>query len=134
MRKIECDVVKLAKAVIDSGKRLVCLQGDLGAGKTTLMQEICRQLGVLDDVVSPTFSIVNVYSEGKIYHMDLYRIDEVSELDDIDFDGIVHEGDFVVVEWADRYAHLFPDDALWIKLGIDENGEHYAVLPEELEV
>ncbi len=134
MNRIENDVTKLASAIIKSGKRLVCLQGDLGAGKTTLMQEICRQKGVCDDVVSPTFSIVNVYDDGKIYHMDLYRIDDVSELDDIDFDGIIHDGEFVFVEWADRYAHLFPDDALWIKLGIDDDGARYALLPKELVV
>lgn len=133
-RVVNQDVNVLAKAIIKSGKRLICLMGDLGAGKTTLTQAVCRLKGVEDDVVSPTFSIVNVYADGEVYHMDLYRIDDVAELDEIGFDDIIYSEDYVVVEWADRYAHLFPDEALWIKLGIEESGERYAVVPEELDV
>lgn len=131
------DVSVLAKAVVRSGKRLICLMGDLGAGKTTLTQSVCRLMGTQDDVVSPTFSIINVYRTagekfGQVYHVDLYRIDEVAELDEIGFDDVLYSDALVIVEWADRYAQLFPDEALWIKLGIDEDGTRYAVVPDDL--
>lgn len=164
MKVLNNDVSVLAKAVVDAivkggknggesgdesdggrcgesggrfdGKRIVCLMGDLGAGKTTLTQAVCGLLGVKDDVVSPTFSIINVYRGGRafeeIYHIDLYRIDDVSELDEIGFDEILYSDALVIVEWADRYAQLFPDEALWIKLGIEEDGTRYAVLPDEM--
>lgn len=126
----------LARAVWTCGKNVICLMGDLGAGKTTFTQKLCEYMGVKEDVVSPTFSIVNVYTvSGKeVYHLDLYRIDEVSELDEIGFDEIVHSGSPVIVEWADRYAHLFPDDALWIKFAMEEDGSRYALVPEELQM
>lgn len=144
MKVLNNDVSALARAVVDAivtggrsgGKRIICLMGDLGAGKTTLTQEVCRLLGVKDDVVSPTFSIVNVYHAERafeeVYHIDLYRIDDVSELDEIGFDEVLYSDALVIVEWADRYAQLFPDEALWIKLGIEGDGTRYAVLPDEI--
>lgn len=146
MKVLNNDVSALARAVVDAivtggrsgGKRIICLMGDLGAGKTTLTQAICRLLGVKDDVVSPTFSIINVYRAqterefDEIYHIDLYRIDDVGELDEIGFDDILYSDAIVIVEWADRYAQLFPDEALWIKLGIEEDGTRYAVLPDDV--
>ncbi|MDO4753671.1 MAG: tRNA (adenosine(37)-N6)-threonylcarbamoyltransferase complex ATPase subunit type 1 TsaE [Bacillota bacterium] len=140
MRVLNKDVSILAQAIVNSGKRLICLMGDLGAGKTTLTQSICGILGVEDDVVSPTFSIINVYripekaGGGDVYHIDLYRIDDVSELDEIGFDDILYSDSLVIVEWADRYAHLFPDEASWIKLGIEEDGTRYAILPDEIKM
>lgn len=137
MKKIQGkDMDLLARAVWTCGKNVICLMGDLGAGKTTFTQKLCEYMGVKEDVVSPTFSIVNVYTvSGKeVYHLDLYRIDEVSELDEIGFDEIVHSGSPVIVEWADRYAHLFPDDALWIKFAMEEDGSRYALVPEELQM
>ncbi len=131
---INNDVKKLARAIIATGARVLCLSGDLGAGKTTLTQAICEEKDVKEDVVSPTFSIVNVYADGDIYHADLYRIDEAYELDEIGFDEMLYSDAFVVVEWADRFQHLMPDDALWVELGIAEDGTRYAMIPDEVDV
>ena len=95
---------------------LVALQGDLGTGKTCLVQGICAGLGVEDVINSPTFVLLNVYdgtSEReavRIYHFDLYRLETVDELAGIGAGQFFHEADAVtLVEWADRLPGLLPD-------------------------
>lgn len=140
---------RVAEEILKLNPRIVCLTGRLGAGKTTVAQEVFRMLGVDDDVVSPTFSIINVYtaksrdsedvgeSSGaslvdarEVYHLDLYRLDEASELFHIGFHDIVDFCTFAVIEWADKFRESIPEDAVWVELGIDEDGSRYALLPE----
>ncbi len=131
MKKVKNDDVrKIARAILKASPRVLCFKGNLGAGKTTLTQAICAEKGVTDDVVSPTFSLINVYADGDIYHVDLYRIDEAAELDEIGFDEILYSDSLVIIEWADLYDYLMPEDAMWVELGIEESGERYAVLPD----
>ena len=94
---------------------LVALTGDLGTGKTCLVQGICDGLGVEEVVNSPTFVLLNVYDGTgergplRIYHFDLYRLERVDELADIGADQFFHEADAVtLVEWADRLPELLP--------------------------
>lgn len=105
---------------------LITLTGNLGAGKTTLARAICAGYGVLDDVTSPTFAIVHQYEAPKspVYHVDLYRLDGPSALQNIGWDDIVQAGALVLVEWPDRAGALLPGDHLPIDLGhVDGDSE-----------
>ena len=124
---------------------VVCLTGDLGAGKTLLVQGMAAGLGVTDDVTSPTFTILQVYEGGRLpfTHFDLYRLDEPADLEDIGFAEYTGGDGVAVIEWADKFAAAMPDERLWVELksggGESERtieltpaGERYRRLCEEL--
>jgi len=98
----------------------VCLQGELGSGKTHLTKGIAAGLGVGDRVTSPTFIIVNEYSiprkRFKLYHIDLYRVESLAEAVATGLDEYWSGGDICVIEWAERARQLLPLDRLWINL------------------
>jgi tRNA threonylcarbamoyladenosine biosynthesis protein TsaE len=102
---------------------VICLQGDLGAGKTTFVQGIAKGWGSLDSVSSPTFIIVNVYrsaDQGQLFHMDAYRLDSTPEAEELDLDSILAQGP-LLIEWPERIDGLIPNERLWVKLEhIDE--------------
>lgn len=102
---------------------VICLQGDLGAGKTTFVQGIAKGWGSQDSVSSPTFIIVNVYrraDQSQLFHMDAYRLDSTSEAEELDLDSMLAQGP-LLIEWPERINGLVPDDRLWVKLEhIDE--------------
>jgi tRNA threonylcarbamoyladenosine biosynthesis protein TsaE len=119
---------------------LVCLVGDLGAGKTTLVQGIAAGWGSLDQVSSPTFVLVNVYrhpSGGRLYHLDAYRLGSANEAIDLDLDNMIETGP-LVVEWAERVWAALPMEYLRVSLRyVDENqrdlvmtakGDHYQAM------
>lgn len=97
---------------------LVTLEGELGAGKTTLAQSICRGVGIREDVTSPTFALVNEYEVGGItvYHLDLYRLRGPDDLTNIGWDDIVNSGQIVLVEWPERAGNRMPPDAIRVRL------------------
>lgn len=89
--------------------RVLCFYGDLGAGKTTFIKSICRQLGVSDEVQSPTFSIVNEYetSGGEpIYHFDFYRLKTEEEAFDLGYEQYLFSGYFCFIEWPEKVKDL----------------------------
>ena len=102
---------------------VVCLQGNLGAGKTTFVQGIAKGWGSLDSVSSPTFIIVNVYrraDQSQLFHMDAYRLDSTSEAEELDLDSMLSQGP-LLIEWPERLNGLVPNERLWIQLEhIDE--------------
>ena len=109
-----------------TGTRIVAFSGEMGAGKTTFIQALCRTLGVEAEVLSPTFSLVNQYftSGGQsIYHFDLYRIDDPEELFDMGYEEYFFSGDLVFIEWPEKAEHLIPEEALRVEIGVMENGE-----------
>jgi tRNA threonylcarbamoyladenosine biosynthesis protein TsaE len=89
---------------------LVVIHGELGAGKTTLVQSICLGYGVTDDVTSPTFALVHEYSAPRspVYHLDLYRLDRPEQLDALAWDEILASRAMVLVEWPERAAGRLP--------------------------
>ena len=97
---------------------LICLQGDLGAGKTTFVQGIAQGWGSLDAVSSPTFILVNMYrrdDHSQLFHMDAYRLDSTPEAEELDLDSMLAEG-ALIVEWPERMAGLIPAERLWVNL------------------
>jgi tRNA threonylcarbamoyladenosine biosynthesis protein TsaE len=92
---------------------VVALSGDLGAGKTVLVQGIATALGVVGHVPSPTFNILLVHRAPiTLYHFDLYRLEEARQLTDIDFYETLESGGVCVIEWADRFPSELPTDRL----------------------
>lgn len=97
---------------------VITLDGDLGAGKTTLARAICTGFGVQDEVTSPTFAIVHVYEAPKspVYHIDLYRLDGPRDLQNIGWDDLVQSDALLLIEWPGRAGELLPIDHLPIQL------------------
>jgi tRNA threonylcarbamoyladenosine biosynthesis protein TsaE len=102
---------------------VILLTGELGSGKTTLVQGLAQGLGIVDPIVSPTFTIINEYFSGRLplYHLDLYRLDpaEVDELNlDTYWQGIETESGIMAIEWAERLSYL-PPTYLRVELSYD---------------
>ncbi len=97
---------------------IVCLTGDLGAGKTTFVQGIAKGWGSLDSVSSPTFVLINVYrrQDGiKLSHLDAYRLSGAEEAEDLDILPLMESGP-VLIEWADRITEVLPGERIWVSL------------------
>ena len=97
---------------------IIALEGELGAGKTTLAQAICRGVGIREDVTSPTFALVNEYhvNGSSLFHLDLYRLNGPSDLTNLGWDDIINSGAIVIVEWPERAGDRLPDEAMRIRL------------------
>ena len=97
---------------------LVTLSGDLGAGKTTLAQAICRGYGVAEPVTSPTYALVHEYASprGPVYHLDLYRLESPAELDALGWDDVIGAHALVLVEWPTRAGDRLPSGAVTLDL------------------
>ena len=97
---------------------VICLQGDLGAGKTTFVQGIANGWGSMDSVSSPTFILVNEYrrvDQSQLFHMDAYRLDSTPAAEELDLDSMLAEG-ALIIEWPERMDGLVPAERLWVKL------------------
>ncbi len=123
---------------------LVCLQGELGAGKTTLVQGMAQGWGALDPVSSPTFVLVNAYRRPdscQFFHLDAYRLESAAEAEELDLDYLLGRGP-LVVEWPERIQAILPGDRLWAQLEYESeegrsmrfaaDGERYRHLLEDL--
>lgn len=103
---------------------VILLSGDLGAGKTTLVQGFARGLGITDHVVSPTFILVRTY-RGRLtlVHADAYRMDNLQEVTDLDLPELLDDGGVALVEWGDVIAPVLPADYLEIRLELGEGDD-----------
>lgn len=99
-------------------RRKFAFYGEIGAGKTTLIQTLCRLLEVADYVTSPTFALVNVYEspEGPVYHLDLYRLKNVEEALDIGIEEYLADDAYCFIEWPELVDALLPEDVIRIKI------------------
>jgi tRNA threonylcarbamoyladenosine biosynthesis protein TsaE len=99
-------------------------EGDMGAGKTTLIKSICTELGMKEMASSPTYSIVNEYEYpgGKIYHFDFFRIKTQNEAYDIGFEEYLASGDFCFIEWPQNIPDLWPQNYVKITISVGEVG------------
>jgi len=117
----ESELFEVAKELLDfaDSQKIFCLFGEMGAGKTTFVKALCKALGVLDLVSSPTFSIVNEYATEKseaVFHFDFYRIRNLEEAYDIGYENYFFSGDYCFIEWPEKIESLlnFPKADIFI--------------------
>ena len=126
-----------AAETIEIGRRIgralepgsvIGLEGPLGAGKTTLVKGIAQALGVLEEVTSPTFTLISEYRAVMdnrpvpLYHIDLYRIGHPVELEDLGLEEILAGPGVAVIEWGEKAAFLLPEDSLRVAIGLAGDG------------
>ena len=139
MNKISFDAVTLevldhvAEDILSmlSDKKIILFYGEMGSGKTTLIKEICKQLGVTDVMSSPTFSLVNEYHTVHhkiIYHFDLYRIKDINECLDIGMEEYLHSGHYCFIEWPDVALPLLPADYYSLSIQTEKDNTRSIIL------
>jgi tRNA threonylcarbamoyladenosine biosynthesis protein TsaE len=103
--------------------RIFLFYGDMGAGKTTLIKALCKQLGTTDNIASPTFSIVNEYqsADGNIYHFDFYRLKTQTEALDMGFEEYLYSGNYCFIEWPEKIPDMLPLHYISIKIQVADN-------------
>jgi tRNA threonylcarbamoyladenosine biosynthesis protein TsaE len=118
-----------ARAVLQMiGKsRIICFYGSMGAGKTTLIKAICHELGVKDNVASPTFALVNEYRDknsNPIYHFDFYRINKIEEVFDFGYEEYFYKSEgLCLIEWPELIEEILPfDDVCKISINANSDG------------
>ena len=128
----ENDTVALAQN-IESEKfpnMVICLDGELGSGKTVFVKGFAHALGIEDNITSPTFNIIKEYNSGELplYHMDVYRLDNDSN--DIGIEDYFSKGGVTLIEWSDIITDILPDERLQINIKvISENGRVFELIP-----
>jgi len=103
---------------------IVCFDGPMGAGKTTLISALCNKWDVKDQVSSPTFSIINHYEseiKGSLYHFDFYRLNCLEEALDIGIEEYLESGNICLIEWGDRIKSLLPENIIMIDIALEKN-------------
>ena len=108
--------------------QIYALLGDLGVGKTILTKGFAEGLGITEPVSSPTFTIVQVYEEGRMpfYHFDVYRIGDIEEMDEIGYEDCFFGEGVCLVEWANLIEEIMPEETIWITIEKDlEKGFDY---------
>ena len=108
--------------------QIICLEGDLGVGKTVFTQGFAEGLGIREPVNSPTFTILQQYEEGRLplYHFDVYRIGDVEEMEEIGYEDCFYGDGVCLIEWPERIRELLPEHAVSIRIEKDlERGFDY---------
>jgi len=132
MKKIKinnlADIRTAAKEFIRlmDDRTVFAFHGTMGAGKTTFIKAVCEELGVEDVINSPTFAIINEYRSVEtgelIYHFDFYRINKLSEAQDISVEDYFYSGALCFIEWPEKIEPLLPDDTIHITIEEREDG------------
>ncbi len=120
------DLPAIAKALLDNlgESNVIAFDGQMGAGKTTFIQNILRAMGIENTHGSPTYSIVNEYKSpfyGAVFHFDLYRLNSQEEAFDIGIEEMIYGGGICFIEWPDKVLHLLPENALFVKIRLNED-------------
>ncbi|MCR5748505.1 MAG: tRNA (adenosine(37)-N6)-threonylcarbamoyltransferase complex ATPase subunit type 1 TsaE [Lachnospiraceae bacterium] len=105
---------------------IFALTGDLGTGKTVFAKGFAKGIGVTGHVSSPTFTIMQQYDDGKLplYHFDVYRIGDISEMDETGYEECFYGDGVTLVEWADLISDIMPDNTVWIKIEKDNMDDY----------
>lgn len=124
------DTIEIAKHLGQRAKggQIYCLVGDLGVGKTVFTKGFALGLGINEPITSPTFTVVQEYQGNplSLYHFDVYRIQDLEEMDEIGYEDYFFGEGISFVEWANYIEEIIPEDAIWIYIDKDYNkGDHY---------
>lgn len=112
--------------------RVFAFYGSMGAGKTTFIKAVCEELGVKDVITSPTFALVNEYTDGHgnpVYHFDFYRIKKLEEVYDMGYEDYFYSGHLCFLEWPELIEELLPDDAVKVHISVEADGERLLEMP-----
>ncbi len=108
---------------LTASRKVIAFVGEMGAGKTTFIAEVCRQSGVSEIAASPSFAIINEYrgdaSHPLIYHFDFYRLDTIEDAMEIGTEDYFYSGNLCLIEWPERVESLLPDDTLVVRISVD---------------
>ena len=126
-KKLE-DLPQLVKTILDElpGEKIFALAGKMGAGKTTLIKAFCDEIGVVEVVASPTFSLVNEYTDqngNSVFHFDFYRIEKIEEVYDIGYEEYFYSGSYCFIEWPELIMDLMPESFVSVKIEVTDNEE-----------
>jgi len=120
-------IQEVAEQIIASNpNKIILFNGEMGVGKTTLIKQLCKSLGVTDATSSPTFSLVNEYqipSGKKVYHFDFYRIKQEIEALDMGVDDYLYSGNWCFIEWSEKIANLIPEEHSTINIELLSDGK-----------
>lgn len=100
------------KIIANNPNKVILFHGEMGVGKTTLIKQLCKSLGVTDATSSPTFSLVNEYQSTNnqlVYHFDFYRLNKETEALDMGIDDYLYSGNWCFIEWAEKIPNLIPE-------------------------
>lgn len=126
------ELPKAAAQILENanGNLIFLFYATMGKGKTTLIKELCKQLGVKDNVSSPTFSIVNEYeANGKqVYHFDFYRLKDEQEAFDLGYEEYFYSGNYCFVEWPEKIENLLPEKAVSVHISETNKNERTITL------
>ncbi len=133
----EEETIELGRRIAASLPRraVVLLIGNLGAGKTTLAKGIISGLGAgeVEDVTSPTFTLIHEYGEGRVYHIDLYRLERAEEVATLGLEEIFDREAVVLIEWGERFPTLMPEGRVEIRLeAVGDEGRRIEVRGHEV--
>lgn len=114
----------IRRTELNSQNKIFAFYGDMGSGKTTFIKAICKELGVEEEVTSPTFAIVNEYynkDNTLIYHFDLYRIENLAELLDIGFEEYIDSNAIIFIEWPQIAENMLPKATVNVNISVLDN-------------
>ena len=102
----------------NSNFKLILFEGEIGSGKTTLIKKICQNMRVEDTVSSPTFPVLNIYNSdvGNIFHADLYRVENIKDLNELGFFDILNLDNCVFIEWPNKFKKIFDENFTIVKI------------------
>ena len=114
-------------------RRVFAFDGQMGAGKTTFIKQLCEAMGTTDVVNSPTFAIVNVYdvqypTPSEVYHFDCYRLKDIREAMDLGAEEYLYSGNYCFIEWPEMIEPLLPNDTVYIHITPLDNGDRQLVI------
>jgi len=120
-------IQEVAEQILASNpKKIILFNGEMGVGKTTLIKQLCKSLGVEDATSSPTFSLVNEYYTSQneiVYHFDFYRLNKETEALDMGVDDYLYSGNWCFIEWSEKIESLIPDEHSMVTIELSEDGK-----------
>lgn len=120
-------IQEVAEQIIASNpNKIILFNGEMGVGKTTLIKQLCKSLGITDATSSPTFSLVNEYqipNGKKVYHFDFYRIKQETEALDMGVDDYLYSGNWCFIEWSEKIANLLPEEYSTVNIELLADGK-----------